>query len=81
MRVRSVSDMGAEHESWWFGILDRSSMVHALLPTGTTYVDTNSEDRCWWDQVRLNIGPPFQPGFKSRFIAEHKMIKKSRSNS
>lgn len=74
MRVRSAFDGGPMNDSDWYSALERSSMVHALLPTGTRHVYNGPEDRCWWDLVRLEIGPPFQPEYRSKFLAEHKMM-------
>lgn len=73
IRVRSFFDLGTAYEGDWYSGLERFSMVHALLPGSTHYLYENTEDGCWWDMVRLDIGPPFQPEYTSKFLAQHKM--------
>lgn len=70
MRVRGMFDSGNAGVIDWYSDFDRISMVGALQSGRQMAPPTNEHLPCWWDQVRLRSGRPFQAGFQSRYLSK-----------
>ena len=69
MRVRGMFDDGSHGDMDWYSCFERSSMV-GVLRSDHKFRMFDSENPCWWDQIRIKIGSPFLLGNESKYLAE-----------
>lgn len=70
MRQRGMFDLGADGGMDFYSQFTRPTIVESLHPSDTSLPLLDEETPVWWDQVRVNSGSPFAPGFRSRYLGE-----------
>ena len=70
MRVRGMFDTGAEGDMDFYSSFTRSVIVESMHTSDISYLVRDEESPNWWDQLRVNSGSPFAPGFRTRYLGE-----------